>query len=355
MATEEIILKVAEQAKVLASHSWEYGTLAEALLELHGPEMSVFGRSPFSGTCCGDDIAALAYGRRYIRTASDTLVDGEGSSGDPASLGVTALLLGQQDKSYLDAADRQANVLLHQTPRFSNGAISHRETVAELWSDSIYMVPPFLAYYGKVTNKPEIVKEAIHQCKLYHDILADKTTGLWRHVVGPENEDHGFWSTGIGWAAAGMTRVLATLAQDEQSSKEQQQELTRYIKELIDGVIHAGRGEKHLIRNYVTEPSSFDENAGTAALASAVFRLAVLCPDVFGADADVRYIQWALESREAVLRHVDPDTGIVFPVVNPMDSKDPRPARASAEAQCFVILMYAAHRGWEAHSRRGRV
>lgn len=380
-----LIQKALEQAKALASHSWEYGTVAEALLELHNPDMAVFGKNPFVRQGSGNkaaagagaaEIEALAYGKRYIRTDGGTLVDGEGmyvysllgivhevqtvltsyagSSGDPASLGITALLLGhlQQEQSYLDAAHRQLQTLLHQTPRFANGAISHREREAELWSDSVYMVPPFLAYYGRVSDKPEIMHEAARQCRLYHDVLADLQTGLWRHVVGPKHEDLGFWSTGIGWAAMGMTRVLATMIAEDDYAQQQQQQLIRYIKSLLDGVIRAGRGANGLVRNYVTEESSpynFEENAGTAALASAIFRLAVLCPDIFDSDSD--YIHWALEAREAVLRHVDQDSGIVSPVVNPMDPKDPQPARASAEAQCFVVLMYAAYRDWV--TRRG--
>lgn len=55
-----------------------------------------------------------------------------GAIGDPASLGVSALLIGKTDPAFLAAAERQKNYLF-QAPKWANGAISHRVEVAELW------------------------------------------------------------------------------------------------------------------------------------------------------------------------------------------------------------------------------
>lgn len=55
-----------------------------------------------------------------------------GAIGDPASLGVSALLIGKTDPAFLAAAERQKNYLF-QAPKWKNGAISHRVEVAELW------------------------------------------------------------------------------------------------------------------------------------------------------------------------------------------------------------------------------
>lgn len=71
-----------------------------------------------------------------------------GAAGDPASLGVMAVMMGQSEPAYLEASRRQANHLLNDVPRYWNGAISHREDVAELWADFMYMAPPFLAYWA---------------------------------------------------------------------------------------------------------------------------------------------------------------------------------------------------------------
>ena len=128
-----------------ASHSWEWGTAAEALLELYNPELSVFGSKPFpqDGVPAADPSTfALAYAKQFINRNSQVLV-GNSAVGDPASLGVSAILLGQSDSTYLDASDRQASYLLEDAPRWSNGAISHRPDVAELWADNVAMSFPF--------------------------------------------------------------------------------------------------------------------------------------------------------------------------------------------------------------------
>jgi hypothetical protein len=72
--------KIEAQAKTLASHSWEYGTAAEAIVELEYPEISVFGSDPFpNGRIPLPDPAAVAYPKQHIQTNSQTLIDGDGT------------------------------------------------------------------------------------------------------------------------------------------------------------------------------------------------------------------------------------------------------------------------------------
>jgi len=65
----------------LGKSSWEFGAASEALLQLHNPELSVFGSDPFqkakeapSGTSC----VGLTYAKRFIETDGDILIDGDG-------------------------------------------------------------------------------------------------------------------------------------------------------------------------------------------------------------------------------------------------------------------------------------
>ncbi len=136
----------AAQAMInLASHSWEWGTAAEALLELYNNELSVFGPNPFPNgriPAANSGIIALSYAKQYINTNGQVFV-GDSAVGDPASLGVSAILLGQSDSTYIDASNRQADYILNHAPKWSNGAISHRPDVAELWSDNLAMSFPF--------------------------------------------------------------------------------------------------------------------------------------------------------------------------------------------------------------------
>lgn len=64
-------------------------------------------------------------------------------------------------------------------------------------SDFVYMVPPFLAYYGVTTQNSTLLKEAYTQISLYRKHLRDrKTNNLWRHIQLGNGTDDGHWSTG---------------------------------------------------------------------------------------------------------------------------------------------------------------
>ncbi|KAJ7510573.1 hypothetical protein B0H11DRAFT_1661214, partial [Mycena galericulata] len=144
---------VAATAQRLPSHSWEYGTASQALLELNSPLLSVFGPTPFPvSTLQPSTVPALSYAqtRIVIGIGNNGLAQVSGAVGDPASLGVVALMLGKTN-TFTGAAQRQLAHILTSAPRWSNGAISQRADVAELWSeraDFIYMAPPFIAYYA---------------------------------------------------------------------------------------------------------------------------------------------------------------------------------------------------------------
>lgn len=148
---------VASAAQVmidLAGQSWEWGTAAEALLELYNPELSVFGADPFPGGAvpnASPSIMALVYAKSFIDIDGQVLVAQDSAVGDPASLGVSAILIGQSDSAYIDAANRQADYILNDAPRWSNGAISQRPDVAELWADNMAMSFPFRKHLALVS------------------------------------------------------------------------------------------------------------------------------------------------------------------------------------------------------------
>jgi hypothetical protein len=133
--------KVISLAISLPSHSWEFGTAAEALLELYNPPLSVFGSSPFpiQAPLHVNDIKSLSYAKTTIVLGQgvNALVNGDGAVGDPASLGVSAWLLGQSDDAnagaYAAAAAQTIQYLMNEAPRAPNGAISHRVDIVALW------------------------------------------------------------------------------------------------------------------------------------------------------------------------------------------------------------------------------
>jgi Glycosyl Hydrolase Family 88 len=238
------------------------------------------------------------------------------------------------------------------------------------------MAPPFIAYYGAATNNLALLKEAVFQCGAYRDTLQVNdglSAGLWQHIIGPQNYDPGLWSTGNAWAAAGMTRVLATvlkapIAQQDSSWRDTAiTDLTSWIKEIVDGAIIAPR-DNGLLRNYLNDTVSahgFGETSGSALLASVVYRMVVMRPQDFGS---WKYVGWAQGMRWMFaggwfnlttaqwLDHVDKGNGTVRPAVNPLGWGDTNPYMAgSPEGQNFVVLLYAAWRDCVAAGKCGLV
>lgn len=130
------VVNVLQTTYRLPQYSWEFGTFTETLLELHNPEVSVFGSNPFPVPSLNpSSVPALTYLVPKVRfgTGYSALDEGNEQAGDPASMGVGAVLLGKTNAAFARAANQTVNGLLHDAPRFWNGAISHRGTIAELW------------------------------------------------------------------------------------------------------------------------------------------------------------------------------------------------------------------------------
>ncbi|KAF7369524.1 hypothetical protein MVEN_00282200 [Mycena venus] len=368
------ISAVASVAESLPSHSWEFGTATEALFELRSPLLSVFGPAPFPvQTLEPSTVPALAYAQAKIvlGTGANGLSDGDGAVGDPASLGVGAVMLGKTNASFATAAQSEIDYMVDQAPRWVNGAISQRADVAELWCGRLHVhgAPPFIAYFAADTKNASLLETAYRQCGLYREVVlfnsdastfspvgTSPTNGSWHHIVGPQSADPGLWSTGNGWAAMGMARVLATIlkapvAKGTSWRADAISDLTAWIKEIIDGA----RGQSvddGLLRNYLNDISGdghgFGEISGSSMLAAVAYRMVVHAPEAFDAET---YVAWA-DGIRAVLGGDDAagnphvtEEGIVTPAVNPLGWSDTAPWTAgSPEGNNFVVLLYAAWR-----------
>ena len=256
-------------------------------------------------------------------------------------------MTGQRWEKFLHAAQRQRDYLLDEAPRYSNGAISHRVEVPELWSDAVHMVPPFLAYLGVAEDNVQMLKEAVRQCGLYRDVLRISTgpkKGLWKHIVGPsEMADEGAWSTGNGWAAYGMARVRATITgwkPSNETMRTEIEQLDTWIGEILDGAIATDNDESGLLRNYLGDDDWFGETSGTALLAAAAYRLAVFRPEIYG---QPKYELWAHKKRQTVIDTVD-DDGFAYPAVNPLEHASREPIRHTPEGESFLIYLASAWR-----------
>ncbi|CEL53344.1 hypothetical protein RSOLAG1IB_06311 [Rhizoctonia solani AG-1 IB] len=270
--------RLADSAKL----SWELGTRIQTLLELDTPSFSVFSEDfppPRDAPNSLNDVIGISRNIVQTKTPGELPLMPDGSAADPASNGVGVLIAnwtGASGANYAQAAADQLTYLLTVTPRAPNGAISHRADEAQLWSDFIYMVPPFLAYYGVLTDNQTLVEESYNQIKLYRDILADDT-GMWQHIRLGSFEDRGYWSTGNGWAAMGMLRVLVTIrgSQWSRSMRDHISDLENWVKEILDA-IWPKLTDRGMFYNYADNSSTFQDAASAALIAASTYRLSLV-------------------------------------------------------------------------------
>ncbi|KAL6301871.1 hypothetical protein BKA93DRAFT_737895, partial [Sparassis latifolia] len=337
--------------------SWELGTECEALTEYYAPSYSIFSASslppaspPPSALSPVFSIANSVVASRGTTPGPQPLVYVQGgAAGDPASLGVAVLLANLTGRGALDGLDYagaaldQLAYLLGSVPRTPDGAISHRVEQVQLWSDSVYMVPPFLAYYGATAPNATLLVEAYTQIKLYRQYLFDPAASLWRHIVLGSGTDAGHWSTGNAWAAAGIVRVLGTIQHSPFAGALQAEaaDLAAWAREIHAGM-YARQRASGLFGNYADEPGAFEDAASAALLASTVYRLAVLS----GAGAaDVAGAERARGALAAAAHFTG--GGALTPVVDPYEwARAADAGQVSPEGQAFVVEMQAAWRDW---------
>lgn len=397
--TSAQISVISERLAQGAVHSWEYGTRAEALLELNAPTYSVVSFNavppphsiPSNITSALGEVFTIAHNIVTARSLSNITgpqpLIADTSAGDPASIGVAVLLANWTGQGALDgldyagAARDQLDYLFQNVSKTSDGALSHRVDQLQLWSDSVYMVPPFLAYYGVLTQNQTILGEAYTQISLYRKYLQDAAAGnLWKHIqLGQTGNDDGHWSTGNAWAAAGMIRVLGTIQRSPyaNSLKSQQNDLANWVDE-IHGAMYPHINSNGLFYNYADNNTTFYDTSSTALLASTVYRLSLL--------SNIRtYIPLAEQIRKALLAsagtivsvtttsttpapsttstalvatdtttsgllHFTPE-GWLTPVVNPYSYG--AQGSESPEGQAFILELQAAWRDWVADGAQG--
>ncbi|GMK59287.1 hypothetical protein CspeluHIS016_0703020 [Cutaneotrichosporon spelunceum] len=364
----------------ITSHSWEVGTLTEALLEVYNPALTPFAYSvaAFHGALDGQtrvpnapreaarvaakflagyDFSSAPSGnggldRLLVNGTPRALVDGAGSLGDPCSLGPAAWVLAHFAGAVGDVGTPLASgtqyawavgnqlAYLQQGPRSDNGAISQREDKFELWADQGYMVPPFLAYLGLTTNNTALLEQALDQWLLTSSALLDTTHNLYRHL---NTWDTRFWATGNGWMLAGLMRVLASIAAGGAGrlvSKVSEAEsiAARVFVALFDRLDDSSR-----LPNYMDEVDpalAHADSAGTAAVIGAFYRFLMLRPDL------ARPMQGAAERAfAAVVDKIDPD-GWLTAVVDPQGTHGflvyPGAQTRSPEGQSLLAIMWAA-------------
>lgn len=239
MITSPLIEAVKLAMLAMQRRSWEQGVAAQACLELGDVDMTI----------------ALAREAVYRRTADGRLamVDSHDAVTDPAASGEAVLFAARatRDPALSSAADEQLAYLLDRAPRAQDGTLFHVLRLRQMWIDSMYMAPPFLA----VAGRPD---EAVRQVEGLRRRLWVPEKRMYAHIW---DEDlarlarAACWGVGNGWAAAGMTRVIRALPAGEAEARDR---LIGYVRDLVDACLAYQRTDG-LFHNVIDDPSTFVE------------------------------------------------------------------------------------------------
>jgi len=311
---ETLILKVKNAMLCLQRATWEQGVAMQALLEHREYEMVI-----------------LMAKDAVLRQAPDgrlAILGEEFALSDAALPGEAVLWAAKKtnDQILMNGFQKMLEYILTKAPRDKNGIIYHFSNIPQIWSDIMYMLPPFLAVAGKYD-------EAVKQITGPYSYLWDEKKKLLSHKWDCEKnafERKDCWGVGNGWAAAGISRVIKVLPD---SKIEEKKKLIGYLKNLLDGVLSYIR-EDGLFHNIVDDPNSFVETNLSQMISYSIYR------GIQGGWLDRNYAAVAKKMRSAVHSKVD-QYGLVQGVCGSPDFDHPGTA---TEGQAFFILMETAYR-----------
>jgi unsaturated rhamnogalacturonyl hydrolase len=310
--SQQTMGRVSQALLTMQRYSWEQGVAAQAFLELGEIDTVIL-------------LARDAVQRQHADGRLACLRDNDGVT-DPAANGEAVLVAAQitQDPVLQAGSESMLDYLMKTAPRAADGTLFHVPDANEVWVDSMYMGPPFLAVAGQLDD-------AIWQIRGFKKRLWNPQARLYAHIW---NEDRNeltrpaHWGVGNGWVAAGITRVIRTLPESQSNDR---QMLQAHVKEVIDGCL-AHQREGGLFHDVVDQPNTFVETILSQMLAYSIYR------GIVGGWLPTTYRERADKMREAAHQKVD-DRGYVQGVCGA-----PRFDRAGTapEGQAFFLLMEAA-------------
>lgn len=293
-------------------YSWEQGTAMQAFLE--AGDMDV--------------VIPMAYEAVY-RGIPDGRTAQMGDSSavtDPCATGEAILEAYRvtKDETLKDGLDKLINWALHSAPRSDKGIVYHVMNEPEFWSDSLYMLPPFLAAVGEY-------EESLKQIYGYLDALMDPQTHLISHRWNEKEKvfiRKDFWSTGNGWTLAGIARVIDALPEEWADEKEK---LINLEVSILDSILPYMR-EDGLFYDVLDNPDSFVETNCSQMIAYTIYR------GIKAGWLPEKYIGAANKMRDAARRKTDCYGRVHGACGAPMFDK----SGESPEANAFAILMETA-------------
>ena len=227
------------------------------------------------------------------------------------------------NQKYKDAADKLYDYCKNKAPRNAEGTLYHLDNSKQLWSDSIYMLPPFLAAYKDYD-------ECMKQIRGYRKVLWYKDKKLFAHRW--SDDKNGFesdkcWGGGNGWAMASFAIIYELMPNNLQDYKK---ELASYLQELTEGLVARLRSDG-LFHDIVDDSSSFVETNLSQMAAFGIYkgiRLGAL---------DAKYKSYADKMKAGAIAKIDKFGYVQDACGSPSFSKP----GTSTEAQAFFLMMEA--------------
>lgn len=306
-------------------YPWEQGVCAQALWEL------------------GDVTTAIAMAHdAVLRQKEDgrlAVINENIAVTDPAANGEVVWRAYEKtgDPRYREAAERMLQYLLHQAPRTANNCICHNEisfhegySADQVWVDSIYMAPPFLAVMGEA-------EEAVAQIEGYMDYLRDAETGLLYHIYDAGTDRFVRkvrWATGNGWALLGIARVAE--AAFEKGMKKQAEKLVQSGREILDGMLRYQLPDGRF-HDILDEPDSFVEGTAAMMMATYIYR------GMAGGWLPAEYTEYAERVRVTMEDYVD-ELGLIREVCGCPHFLE---VGTSAESMAAYLMMHGWYGKWK--------
>ena len=226
-------------------------------------------------------------------------------------------------QKYKDAADRLYDYCKTKAPRNQEGTLYHLNNSKELWSDSIYMLPPFLAAYKDYD-------ECMKQIRGFRKVLWYPDKKLFAHRWSDDTNkfvNAKCWGGGNGWAMASFAIIYGLLPEN---LPEYKKEIASYLHELTEGLIIHLRADG-LFHDIVDDPNSFIETNLSQMTAFGIYkgvRLGTL---------DTKYRSYADKMKAGAISKIDKYGYVQDACGSPSFNKP----GTSTEAQAFFLMMEA--------------
>jgi rhamnogalacturonyl hydrolase YesR len=308
----DTLTKVKLALLAMQRHSWEQGTAMQAFLEQGDMEIVI----PMAREAV---YRSLPDGRAAV-------IGDSGAVTDPCAAGeaLIAACTATGDAALKQGCDALLEWALHKAPRNSKGVVYHIDIKPQMWSDSTYMLPPFLAAAG-------YYDEALINFYGYWEILFDTQARLMRHIWDDGAKTFirdAHWGGGNGWTLAAIARLYDLLPESRSADREK---LAAMGKTLLDGVLAHTRPDC-LFHDVVDDAGSFVEANLSQMLAYTIYRA------IHSQWLDGSYRDTAERLRAAATAKIDA-WGLVRDCCGaPSFDK----AGVSPEGQAFYLLMEAA-------------